>query len=82
MALFHVGAVVVNFGHLVQVLHVDAERGLLVRGLAGQGFGRTPNFFATPALCTLAPASEQRPLPRLSARERAVVARLTTPVAR
>ena len=76
MALFNVGAVLVNFGHLVQVLAVDAERGLLVRGLAGQGFGRRPNFFADPAKCTLAPAEAQRALPRLSARERAVVARL------
>jgi len=35
-----VGDIVENFGSIGRVLSIDPQRGILLRGLPGQGFGR------------------------------------------
>lgn len=49
MSAFKVGDVVVNFGNVAVVQEVDAVRGLLLKALPGQGFGRDDRWHADPA---------------------------------
>ena len=52
---FAVGDLVVNFGNAARVLEVCAERGLLLRALPGQGFGKgRDKWYADPAKCQVA----------------------------
>jgi hypothetical protein len=47
-----VGDLVYNFGSVARVLEVDPERGLLVRGMPGQGFtAGHDKWHADPAKC-------------------------------
>ena len=47
-----VGAIVENFGSIGRVLEIDAERGVLLRGMPGQGFTRGHDkWYANPDKC-------------------------------
>jgi hypothetical protein len=47
-----VGEIVENFGSIGRVLSVDPERGILLRGMPGQGFSRNHDkWFANPEKC-------------------------------
>jgi hypothetical protein len=49
---FQVGDLVVNFGNAARVLEVCPERGLLLRAMPGQGFGKGHDkWYADPAKC-------------------------------
>ena len=47
-----VGEIVENFGSLGRVLDIDSERGVLLRGMPGQGFTSGHNrWYANPEKC-------------------------------
>lgn len=49
---FAAGDLVENFGNVARVLEVDPERGLLLRAMPGQGFGKgRDKWHADPARC-------------------------------
>lgn len=46
-----IGDIVENFSAIARVEAIDAERGILLRGMPGQGFGRNDRWYADPAKC-------------------------------
>lgn len=46
-----VGDIVENFSAIARVDAIDAERGILLRGMPNQGFGPNDRWYANPAKC-------------------------------
>jgi hypothetical protein len=43
-----VGEIIENFGNYARILAFDPQRGILVKAIPGQGFGRRDRWYANP----------------------------------